>query len=49
MRVGTLKTGLHRWGRYRALPWPVCMLCGLVWLRNAVSNRAARGPCKWWD
>ncbi len=26
-------------------PWPVCQGCGLVYLKNAATERAVRAPC----
>ena len=35
----------HRWIRRRFIPWLICARCGLVWLHNMVSDRAARARC----
>jgi hypothetical protein len=36
----------HRWSKLRCIPWLYCPRCGLVWLRNQASERAARGHCE---
>jgi hypothetical protein len=36
----------HKWRKYRSLPWLVCRCCGLVWLNNDVSRRAAKAGCE---
>lgn len=36
----------HAWRPMaRRFHWPVCRRCGLVFLKNRVSELAARGPC----
>lgn len=38
----------HSWKHFKRrsrIPWPYCSRCGLMWLKNALSNRAARGVC----
>ncbi len=32
--------------KYRAIAWPVCSCCGLVRLRNAATDKAARAACE---
>lgn len=40
--------GRMRWGRRSTttLPWPVCVNCGLVILKNAATAKAAAKPCE---
>ena len=35
----------HRFGKITPIPWPVCMGCGLVLLRNAFTAWAAKVGC----
>lgn len=35
----------HYWITWAAVSRQLCCTCGLLWLRNAVSNRAARQAC----
>lgn len=42
-------TGVHSWYHVKGFrfPWPICSRCGLIWLKNEISRRAAKGPCVW--
>jgi hypothetical protein len=46
-RPRNTRTGPHAWRRVKGFrfPWPYCAHCGLVWLKNTVSNKLARKPC----
>jgi hypothetical protein len=46
---GVKKRSTHAWYHVKGFrfPWPVCANCGLVWLKNAVSIKAAKAPCEW--
>lgn len=35
----------HKWGKIRSLPWPVCTRCGLVKLRNPLTDWCVRHGC----
>lgn len=35
----------HHWVNRRFMPWLLCTGCGLVRLRNARTDKAARKPC----
>lgn len=46
----------HRWGVFHhgkqstcSIPYPVCVGCGLVLLKNDVSQRAAKDVCEIWE
>lgn len=39
----------HAWVLVRYLSRQMCSHCGLLWLRNAVSDAAARASCRWFD
>ena len=42
------KSGPHNMQkRFKRLPWPVCMMCGLVGLKNDATREALRKPCTW--
>lgn len=32
-------------GKFRRLPWPYCVKCGLLYLRNEATRRAINAPC----
>jgi hypothetical protein len=36
----------HQWKKYRNIQWLVCKCCGLVYLRNALTERAVREGCE---
>lgn len=36
----------HHWENWAAVSRKLCCTCGLLWLKNEVSNRAARAPCR---
>jgi hypothetical protein len=36
----------HQWGKLKAIPWPVCTCCGLVWLKNERTAAAVRAGCE---
>lgn len=37
----------HHWvPRLKAFPFQFCAKCGLIWLKNEASQRAARKACK---
>ena len=38
-------TDAHEFARLKAIPWPICRRCGLVWLRNPISDWAVRHGC----
>lgn len=49
-RKAHLKRGPHRLtGRLKRLPWPFCVQCGLLALKNDVTKRALRRQCEWLD
>lgn len=35
----------HAWKAIRGIPWPVCRCCGLLRLRNALTDRAVAQGC----
>lgn len=39
----------HAWHTIKGFrfPWPVCAHCGLVWLKNEASRKAAKQLCEW--
>jgi hypothetical protein len=39
--------GGHRTMKLTRQPWMYCVKCGLVFLRNKLTQAAARGRCKW--
>ena len=46
----------HKWGTFThgkqstcTIPYPVCSGCGLVLLKNDVSQKAAREVCEVWE
>lgn len=39
----------HTWGWLKYISRQWCTHCGLVWLKNARSDAAARERCRWWD
>lgn len=48
-RKGNVRTGVHNFSQRKILHWPYCANCGLALLKNDVSRRAARAPCRWED
>jgi hypothetical protein len=41
----TRRVRAHHWVSFAAVARQLCVNCGLVWLRNAASNRAANAGC----
>lgn len=39
----------HSWVHWPLVSRQRCKYCGLLWLRNALSDLWAKKPCKWWD
>ncbi len=37
----------HNWAYpvSKRCPWNYCVRCGLIWLKNDASNKAAKKPC----
>jgi hypothetical protein len=35
----------HRWKGIKGIPWPVCTGCGLVRLKNAITEWAVKHGC----
>jgi hypothetical protein len=48
-RASVKKTGPHKWVHVKSFrfPWLYCSRCRLLWLKNDVSNKAAKKPCGW--
>jgi hypothetical protein len=42
---GMRSAGPHTPRNYKRLAWPVCSRCGLVYLKNEVTAKAARAVC----
>jgi hypothetical protein len=40
--------GPHAWYHVKGFrfPWPICAKCGLIWLKNEISRKAAKGRCE---
>ena len=49
LTMGRKRTGPHNWYHVKGFrfPWPICSKCGLIWLKNLASNKAAKAPCQW--
>ena len=39
----------HAPRKLRALPWPFCRFCGLLYLHNAETSLAIKLGCNWRD
>lgn len=35
----------HKWGAYKGIPYPVCINCGLMLMRNRLTALAVRRGC----
>lgn len=42
---GNRTTGPHQPQHRKRLPWPVCARCGLLYLKNDVTRKAASQMC----
>lgn len=42
-----MKTEPHHLAPFRGLPWRVCKKCGLVTLRNQLTDFALQHGCEW--
>lgn len=43
---GTIRKGPHTMsGRMKRLPWPYCLKCGLIALKNVTSRKALKAEC----
>jgi ribosomal protein S27AE len=43
------RKGVHNWYTIKGFrfPWPVCSNCGLVFLKNDRTRKAAKAACEW--
>lgn len=41
------KIQLHEWSTVKRLPWPVCKGCGLLALRNALTDWCIKRGCNY--
>lgn len=44
--MADFKVTPHSWGKRKGLPWPVCRGCGLVHLRNPLTEWCVRNGCE---
>lgn len=35
----------HRFIKYKVLPWPICVHCGLIYLKNDFTDWAVKHGC----
>lgn len=40
-----VRRGAHQWHKPKRLPWPWCIHCGLLALKNDVTKRAIKAEC----
>lgn len=42
---GRMSVGVHSPKHIKRIPWPYCTRCGLLYLKNDVTQRAIAKPC----